>query len=376
MKTIFIPLFIILYVFSLLPEKRPQEVISDKNDKIYTLAIQLSVLGEVEQQCYDYAGSCLAYLAAKNYSDERWFWNNAGVNKAMAAIKLFSSNELKFALPFELEVISSGGALRAGDTQINRRKELLLEAKRYFLKAVEKDESYTAAYSKLGGGYVLREEFDLALDNGFKDISLAESQNNTLSKARAHIMLAYIYQSTDRLEKAIQELDFAKKLDAESVQPFLDANLALLESKKVNFNIYTDENYCSDSEKIEGQQASEVKEKKHKWDMEIVSLDHFEEDSTISISLGTFNRSDFVIIQENDNSISFIQTLPTYSDSTCFDIKIGDHQGLVRQKYNTPCVIRTINEGAFWVYRQSDLIFWIKDKKVSGWSNYYINTSN
>lgn len=151
----------------------------------------LLLIGENEE-----AARCFDFVARDFPSRE--ILNNAGVSRALEAIKLFPEGELGFVYPLELDGRSrlAGGhkaqEYRFDDPTRERRGRLLAQAQRSFEEATRRDTAYATARLNLACALDLRSRHDEAEIHARRALRLADAAGDEPTAANTRILLGIL----------------------------------------------------------------------------------------------------------------------------------------------------------------------------------------
>jgi tetratricopeptide (TPR) repeat protein len=338
---------------------------------------------------YEDAARCFDYLTREFDFPSRELYNNAGVARALSALRLFDPDSLRYAYPFEFDAETrlagerSGSRGFAGESKEQFRARLLSEAAADFTKAIERDKAYAPAYVNLALVQHLQgEETHKTEYHASEGRSLATKQGDRITEANASIALGIIHVHESR---TVAQADFEK---ARAGSPQLaEVNLTLLAGKRPARGVAARRSSCPDgaspcfekiSLKVEkiGSITPIKMESDELW---ISGADPIEikgirrEVPSILIREAHGEAWDAYRVESDGDVIMAVSTKPGYSDSTVRGLRPRASRCELLQKYGCPKRTRQARQGNYQVYEKAKIIVVTDaDDRVTGWMIYKV----
>ncbi len=344
------------------------------------------------QKQYDDAAIAFEYLLQKFPS--RDIYNNLATIRINQASKLFNNEELYFAYPYEFDAVARlrAGTERSGggnteQAKLQRRRELLKEAKQHLKRAILLDANYLTAYINLACIYALEGNYELAIGTMNEAETLCHEQNITFS-GNAYLIRAIARVRSNQWEQA--EKDFEQAVSKKAT--LAKYNYELYKQMKSSWtdkmmNWVTDWKGLTDwvqswtennqektmhinpnLEKICQQNITESSQKTV-FDQEMTVNDN---NKTVKISSQKEGSCEKLKIKLFDKDLFLLMTAPNYVGNTARGIVLNDNVEKLTQQYGQPSYIVGCNGADFYFYEQANLIMRVAQRKVKGWVLYKI----
>lgn len=181
-------------------------------------------LGGIENDLLDNANLCYEHIIEQKVTTAEMY-NNLGVNYVNKAIALIDKRVFPYALPLEIDFNSrlfstTGAGTKDPSTEGslgygNNETEIidyLKQAKAYFEKAIQLDETYIPGYNNLGATYFALKDYDEAWVKAKKARKMAKSANSAIQYRNSIDLLALISYYNDEQDDAIEYWEEALKL--------------------------------------------------------------------------------------------------------------------------------------------------------------------
>ena len=320
---------------------------------------------------YEEAARCFDFIARDFASRE--ILNNAGVSRALEAIDLFESGELRFAYPFELDAetrLKSPRSSPGRASQRNQRRERRLrEARELFEQARARDPRYTAAYINLAGIADLQGEYEEAEFLAGKAVKLTRNMDEGIALAHALIVRGIARVRGGDREGARQDFNEAKK----GALSLARLNLAALTSSaegSTGSSSAAPEKLADSRERIAGMAARDYQT--------IISQDAIAEvpgadrrHPPIDIYARQAEIWDGLVVEMGFKLFAFMKTRKAYRGETEQGIKISHRLSQVEAAYGPPAYQVAGRQGIHHVYESDRIIFQTDiDDVVQGWMIY------
>jgi tetratricopeptide (TPR) repeat protein len=305
---------------------------------------------------YAESASCFDLLVRKFPS--RDMFNNAGVARALEAIKISQPHAMPLPYPFEFDVDmgprSQGSRHTRGvPTGAERQRalyrlNLLLAAKENFKQAQRRDPGYVPALVNLSCVYDLLGDSDSAIVLATDAIASARKTNDRVSLSDAYQARCIVYAGRKDTSKANADLRLVKRYQARSG------------GSEKQFN---------DPETINGSRANSFTlDRTH---VAALVPGGTGGDSTIRIYSEDLTNSRAILVEWSGKKMLAIQTLPQYDLESNGRIKVGSRRKEVEDKYGSPKSVLTTSKGECLVYETGKICFWIgANDQVQGWMIY------
>jgi tetratricopeptide (TPR) repeat protein len=315
------------------------------------------------------AGTCL--FALGNYTESarcfdlvmrkfpsRDMFNNAGVARALEAIKISQPHAMPLPYPFEFDVDmrprSQGSRHSRGlPTEADRQKalfrlNLLLAAKEDFRQAQRRDPGYAIALVNLACTYDLLGDSDSAIVVATDAIALAKKMNDPVSLNNAYQARGIACWGRRDTLKANADFKLVRHYQARSggVEKQFEYPEAINGERAKNF--VRDPN-CLAVSVPEGMGG----------------------DVPIRIYSQDLISSRAIVVEWSGKEVLAIETLPQCEFESNEGIKIGARRKEVEDTYGTPKSVSTTSKGECLVYETAGICFWIgTNDQVQGWMIY------
>jgi tetratricopeptide (TPR) repeat protein len=308
------------------------------------------------------------YSDARQYLDHvlnsfqsRELYNNLGVITVLEALAYFDRDEVPLGLPLELD---AGSRLRDGlrasgsfDERVERRRQLLEKATRYFGQASGMDEMYPAALINMGCVNYLRGELEDAAFYARRAARMSERLEMNKALADAWV-----------LQGIISSADGA---DSEAIQLFEKA--AILGSNLGRFN-------ASVLSKTVVAVPAVQRERRGFENIGALSLDEFlaapDVAKQIQVAgntiLGVEPRESSILylnyVDDGRRYALFQQTGKGYSGKTYHGIQTGDPRNTIVEQYGAPERIVELAQGRVLVYPVQRILFFLDEQdRLESW---------
>ena len=298
---------------------------------------------------YIEAAGCFDHIAKSFPSRE--ILNNAGVARALQALNLFESGEVRYAYPLEIDFasrLSMAERYRGVEDRTELRNQLLEEARDLLQQAKLKDPSYATAHVNLACVYDLLGEAEMAAAMAGKGARLAEEAGESVTRADALIVRGIAQAKGEIADEDAAREDFES---ATSGNPNLSAvNLSVLDGLPFDAaGARSEGSLDGGRESIAGMMAGNTDALDPP---DVVSeLRNFEVYSkSTDIWKGLF-------IDSEDRGIFVMWTVGGYTDATRKGIKIGSPLSDVEIAYGSPSRIVTSKDGNYHVYEKAEIAF-------------------
>lgn len=315
------------------------------------------------------AGTCLVALG--NYVESarcfdlvvrkfpsREMFNNAGVARALEAIKVSQPHAMPLPYPFEFDVdmgLRSQASRRSRglQTEAERQKalyrlNLLLAAKEDFKQAQRRDPRYATALVNLSCTYDLLGDVDSAIVVATDAIALAKKTNDPVSLSNAYQARCIAYSGRRDTLKANADLKLVKRYQSrpEGIEKQFTGVEEIDYSRATSFTFDRDRLAAL----VPGNPGG---------------------DPPIRIYSQDLDNSRATLVEWNSKEVLAIETLPHYGIESIRGIRIGARRREVEEKYGTPKSVSTTSKGECLVYETAGICFWIgTNDQVQGWMIY------
>ena len=317
-----------------------------------------------------YKGAINAYLyilEANNGFKSREIYNNLGLAYMLEAFSIINKEKnINLGYPFEYDAKTrlSLGETRGGSNISNNEiiTKLLEKSRNEFNLAIMLDKDYKPAYLNLSCNYSL----------------LAEIEEDENDKKEEHLKTALKklekYGETESNESLILSgiLDVQLNNENKAKKKFIQASKNGSELAEINLSIL-------DSGKIEKAPIIEPKKETIKSDINLyldIEINQPDFKRRLADSHTLFYKefesymAYFFIDKETKNNVKFlIQIIKGDDHVTRKGVKINDNVKTVLEKYGNPAIIRGNKAEHYW-YENSNIVFFVKDKKVTKWLVY------
>ncbi len=326
---------------------------------VYETAQMLTVLEE-----YRAAATYYAYVLEDFQSRE--IANNIGTNLCLAALAYFSTPEMPFILPLEIDANSRLNSLKNVELQrIEIRERMLGEALKAFDRAIHLDPNYVPAHINTAAAYVLLARWEDAA------YWIRRTKQLTGFGSGGEDHFAQDLQVLEGILAALQ----GQKQQAEQLfstlaeQNFFLAklNLAILQ-EKARPSVVVDGR--AEAVVIDGIQLNRFLAAPLPMEEVVLS-------EQIICGSKTLAGSDVWLHYANDGKeYTVVQwTKPQSSDRTLKGLGIGSVAEEVQQHYGDPPRQVNTTKGLLWVYPGVQLLFsFDAQAKVNGWGSYRKST--
>jgi tetratricopeptide (TPR) repeat protein len=372
------------------PNKEERKKIAIESQKglkemipLFDTANRLLVIGRYEEaaRLFDYIGRSFP---------SREILNNAGVARALAAIGLFRPGELKFAFPFEFDAETRlRSQLRTkgfGDSDEERRKELLEQALHDFDSAIARDPAYAVAYVNRAAVYELADDHARALLDAEKGLELARQQQEEITIANAFIIHGIILARQKSDDKAASDFNAAKV----KVSSLANLNLQALKGQPKGKGFAADGKLKRAApaeiviERIGGLTPEELRPRSQGGNSAVATtpLNPPSVERELSGAIGEENKMKIYIketpqwsgsaVMTADASLFLLATPPGYQGVSGRGVKIGSTlDDLVSRYGDAPRVVPS-RQGTHHVYPKLEMVFSLgPDNLVTGWMEYF-----
>lgn len=323
-------------------------------------------------QQHDVVNDYYSYILKEFQSRE--IYNNAGVNAVMAALQLFDEGDeqLKYAYPIQLDgetrmskPKARGEALGFAE-RVEKRKQLLAQAKFYFEQARSLDADYGTGFVNLACVHDLMGNYEDASFLAKKAIKIAKNNRNTKVEGDAYIIrgIANIHEGEN--EDGIDYLIRASSKD-KNCEELAKLNMAIYNGNTPIPSI-TKPNISLSKEKIESTNLDAF--------MESIDVDMLLElNSSVSCGIKLMGESKILLnlIDGGQTGYTLLHlTNDNYGGKTGEGIGIGSYKEDVIIKYGKPTYIQEARQGQYYVYDFKNIAFFISGENVQSWAIYRV----
>ncbi len=341
----------------------------------------LSILSTVEEGEYrtyllGKSAECFEHIIDEKFTSREIF-NNLGVTHLLLAIGMVDKDENPFTYPVMLDDESrlydalesdAGTKGSLGFSGEQEFKSHLDNAEKYFNHAKELDKNYLPAYINLACVGDLRKEYEDAAYMAGKALKLSNEKGNSKMAAYSMEIQAIILAHTDAKKEA--EKKFAEAKAGGSL--LSENNLAALtgaqpKSTKQPVKL----SMAQKEETVDNKSLYEILNETEYYPENLYKLRG--ESRVIKVEK---ENADLYVIECTDaecpyNNIVFHQTQPTYNKSTSREIRISDSLQKMTDAYGKEDRIMPSGGSDYYVFKSSNIIFKISNKKVEGWAIYF-----
>ncbi len=326
---------------------------------------------------YEEASRCFDHIARDFPSRE--ILNNAGVARALQAMALFETGELRFAYPLELDPTTRlrGGrkaAYGSIDERIDHRSELLSEAAGFFDQARSRDPQYTAAYTNTACVADMQGDHDEALFFASKAVkSAGRRDDQPVSLSNALIARGIACAHGDPADEECALRDFSAAQDGNQLLASL--NLAALSSSAPA---------AADSASVRVRLATP----ETIGELSAAEASSIMDDPDARTSLPKLNRSQPAIdifvkraetwsslaIDTGYSTITFLETENGYTSRSARGLSIGQQLEDVLEAYGSPTGHVSGSRSIYHIYEPARVIFLTAASgRVMGWMTYAVD---
>lgn len=341
-------------------EAKMQELVG-----IYQTANHLVVLQEFEE-----ADKYFTFILKDFQSRE--IYNNAGVNAAMAALKLVpeGEKESKYAYPLQLDgetrldVKTRGDIEAFGSAQRNKFEEMVAKAIKYFEQAKALDKKYSTAYLNLACAYDLKGEHEDAIYWARKAERLAKKAKNTKTQGDAKILRAI---SSFHLEEEADGKELLEEVEQSfgSSAPLAQLNTYIHQNNERPMAAAPKQKMSLKAEKIDAFSLSEF-------------ADNLDVDKQVNITSSIIygyknldhSKVTVNIVNGGEKATIFQMTKKGYAGSTALGLSIGASKDDFMAKYGPASYTQETRTGQYLVYKNKKAIFYISNDRLASWAIY------
>ena len=322
--------------------------------ELFDMANLLTAIGK-----YPEAYECYRYLLMQYQSRE--IYNNLGVTALLDALRYFSGSELKFRIPVQLD-LESTGSRNLG--LINPRDQMLNQAILHFDAAISMDPNYAPAYLNKACAYMLLGDAGRArFYAGTEAIEAAKKGGYPKTETDAAILLGILDAQAGETEKA--KTAFQQAANAGSALATVNLNILLNQPPGAEI---ADATGLPRVERIDGKSLAEIEETlavDPKRSVELSAHVAFHqnpkqgEKSRLFVCQNT--RTDAVIL--------FHLTEPGYTGKTARLIGLGSDRSAIVKAYGEPS--RTVETPLGQIMAYQKILFILDPKgQLTRWVNF------
>lgn len=321
--------------------------------EVFEMANWLTTVGLYEE-AYRY------YRQVLSEYQSREIFNNVGATAMLQALKLFSTDELIYRYPVQLDLEMANSR---GDDVETLRKKLLEQALLHFDAAISLDPKYAPAYVNKACALALLG--DPVRATYYADV---EARQAAVGKYAANLPMVEVIlgileakSGPDGAQKAKVRFEVAMKTDKTGLAAY---NLAVLTKQPLPEDVPANTGFFED-ETIDGQNPFSIMFPEVDKSMQIDNVLNFTQNT------GMTEHSRLYINSKNGKtSVLFQATKPDYAGETARGIKKGSTQQMVIQQYGKPQQVVYTPTGQ--LFRYAEVIFVMKEDKVDRWVLYAI----
>ncbi|HEY6872244.1 MAG TPA: hypothetical protein VI298_05885 [Geobacteraceae bacterium] len=319
---------------------------------------------------YEEAARLFDYIGRSFPSRE--IFNNAGVARAMAALRLFDPHEVPFAYPFEFDAetrLRGATVLTKGNSEntAEHRNALLRKAVEDFTRAIDRDGNYAAACVNLAAAYDLLGERALAVQHANRGLELAERHGEQVTAADALIVRGIAAARNNEKGSALADFTAARK----AAEVPADFNAAVVQDKARAFAKATGKEIVSAHEETIGTVSPDDARAMEPPDVNFSLRDAAGNQPPVKVSARQQPDWEGMLIEIGNSRLRLLATPRHYRGESGRGIRIGSSLADVIARYGEPTRVVSARQGAYHVYGKNEIIFAIApDKTVSGWLIY------
>lgn len=337
---------------------------------VFKAANNLMLIGQNED-----AARLFAFIARAFPSRE--IYNNMGVAYLLEALKL---SKTAFIYPVEMDsntrlnvkrlsmITRKGYASKADE----KKHKLLEKALKAFETAKSLDKDYATALVNIAATYDLQGDHDMAAVFAKKAYKLAKSIGDTVTASNAIIMRGIANGQNAEIKTA--KSDFKKGEAGNKELALLNASVLEPNSTRglVNSSTVSKEKFSKKKEKIGSMSLIDLDDFEFTQDEVVTELPKI---SRTERALNVYHHDggdwETLFIAGSFADVSMLVTSQSYKGKSGRGIKVGDNISEVKKKYGEPAKYVASQQGTYYVYELSGIVFQADEKNfVSQWMIY------
>jgi tetratricopeptide (TPR) repeat protein len=324
--------------------------------EVFEMANMLTAIGSYPE-AYEY----YRYILAEYQSRE--IYNNLGVTALLDALQRFTTDELKYRYPIELDLESSGSK---GQDDQNQRSILLQKAILQFDAAISLDPDYAPAYLNKAISFALIGDSERA--RFYADVEARQSAASNLypkTLVDIDVLLGILEANAGNNSKA--KAFFKSAADAGSA--LAQVNLKILQKQALDIPV-SNKAKIAQIEKIDALAIDDVANNpKFYPNLTVIINDELKFNQNPKI--GSSSKLYISNVARGENTLIHF-TLPGYTGKTATNIGIGDSRATITEKSSgNPKRTLETTRGQILVY-DKQLFILNKEGKLERWANYLI----